>query len=97
MRRAIGRRSSASSAWPTSRLRGWSSSAPSSRAAALTGIPGVLVHGRRDIGSPLHTAWELARRWPDARLTVVEAAGHQGNAASRSLVMAALDRFAARP
>jgi proline iminopeptidase len=45
-------------------------------AGALAGIPGVLVHGRHDLGSPLVTAWELARAWPDGELVVVDGAGH---------------------
>ncbi|GLY86991.1 prolyl aminopeptidase [Actinoallomurus iriomotensis] len=61
----------------------------------LAGIPGVLVHGRLDLGGPLDTAWELARAWPDAELVVVEDAGHLGGAATRGHVLAALDRFAA--
>lgn len=42
----------------------------------LAGIPGVLIHGRRDFGCPLVTAWEVARGWPDAELVVIEDAGH---------------------
>jgi proline iminopeptidase len=38
----------------------------------LAGIPGVLIHGRLDMGSPLRTAWEVARAWPDARLVVID-------------------------
>jgi proline iminopeptidase len=45
----------------------------------LTGIPGVLVHGRLDLGSPLENAWLLARAWPDAELVVVDDAGHTGS------------------
>ncbi|WP_255138043.1 prolyl aminopeptidase [Streptomyces somaliensis] len=60
----------------------------------LAGIPGVLVHGRLDLGSPLTTAWELARAWPDAELTVVADSGHLGTEATRAHVRAALDRFA---
>ncbi|MBZ0289656.1 MAG: prolyl aminopeptidase [Anaerolineae bacterium] len=30
-------------------------------AGSLAGIPGVLIHGRLDLGSPLVTAWELAK------------------------------------
>lgn len=62
-------------------------------AGRLAGIPGVLVHGRLDLGGPLDTAWELARAWPDAELIVVEDAGHLGGAATRDHVLAALDRF----
>jgi proline iminopeptidase len=60
----------------------------------LAGIPGVLIHGRLDLGSPLDTAWELARAWPDARLVIVEDAGHTGGATTRSEILAALDEFA---
>ncbi|UNZ21093.1 prolyl aminopeptidase [Streptomyces sp. 891-h] len=60
----------------------------------LAGIPGVLVHGRLDMGSPLDTAWELNRAWAGSELNVVETAGHLGNAATRDCVLRALDRFA---
>ncbi|MFI1098055.1 prolyl aminopeptidase [Streptomyces sp. NPDC020917] len=65
-------------------------------AGRLAGIPGVLVHGRFDMGGPLDTAWQLSRRWPDAELTVVEDAGHLGGEETRAHVLRALDRFAAR-
>lgn len=61
----------------------------------LAGIPGVLIHGRLDMGGPLDTAWELNRAWPDAELIVVEDAGHLGSAKTRHHVLQALDRFAA--
>ncbi|MET9953163.1 prolyl aminopeptidase [Streptomyces sp. NPDC006339] len=60
----------------------------------LAGIPGVLIHGRLDMGGPLITAWELSRAWPDAELHVVESAGHLGGDETRRLIMAALARFA---
>lgn len=63
-------------------------------AGRLAGIPGVLVHGRLDMGGPLVTAWELARAWPGAELHVVEDAGHLGNAEFGRLIRGALDRFA---
>lgn len=62
----------------------------------LAGIPGVLIHGRLDMGGPLDTAWQLARAWPDAELTVIEDAGHLGNEAQTDLVLGALNRFAGR-
>lgn len=65
-------------------------------AGRLAGIPGVLVHGRFDLGSPLTTAWELAGAWPDAELTVIDDAGHTGGPATTRAVLAALDRFARR-
>jgi proline iminopeptidase len=63
-------------------------------AGRLAGIPGVLIHGRLDLGSPLDTPWELARAWPDARLVVIDDAGHTGGAATRREILAALDAFA---
>jgi len=60
----------------------------------LAGIPGVLIHGRHDMGGPLHTAWELARAWPDAELVAVEDAGHTGSDTMRERIRSALDKFA---
>jgi proline iminopeptidase len=60
----------------------------------LAGIPGVLIHGRLDLGSPLTTAWELARAWPDATLHVVDDSGHTGSETMSREIRAALDRFA---
>jgi proline iminopeptidase len=62
----------------------------------LAGIPGVLIHGRLDLGGPLDTAWQLARAWPDAELTVIEDAGHLSNEVSLNHVLNALNRFARR-
>lgn len=39
-------------------------------------LPGVIVQGRYDVVCPMETAWELHRRWPEARLVVVADAGH---------------------
>ncbi|MEU2560380.1 prolyl aminopeptidase [Streptomyces longispororuber] len=64
-------------------------------APRLAGIPGVLIHGRFDMGGPLATAWELHRAWPGSELTVVEDAGHMGNDTTAAHVLRALDRFAA--
>jgi proline iminopeptidase len=52
-------------------------------AGKLAGIPGVLIHGRADLGGPVITAWELARAWPDAELIVIGDSGHTGSAAMR--------------
>jgi proline iminopeptidase len=59
----------------------------------LTGTPGVLIHGRLDLGSPVSTAWELARVWPDAELVVVDDSGHTGSDAMRQAALAATERF----
>jgi proline iminopeptidase len=64
-------------------------------AGALKGIPGVLVQGRLDLQGPLVTAWELARAWPDAKLVVVDGAGHStGDGGMSEAIVAALDGFA---
>lgn len=45
-------------------------------AARLAGIPGILIHGLMDLGTPLTTARRLADAWPGAELVVVGGAGH---------------------
>jgi proline iminopeptidase len=61
----------------------------------LAGIPGILIHGRLDLGAPLQTAWDLAKAWPDAELIITDA-GHTGDNQTRHEVVRALGRFAAR-
>ncbi|WP_028927045.1 prolyl aminopeptidase [Pseudonocardia acaciae] len=65
-------------------------------AGRLAGIPGVLIHGRLDLGGPLHTAWELARAWPDAQLITVSDSGHTGSDTMRDHLLTALDTLARR-
>jgi proline iminopeptidase len=60
----------------------------------LAGVPGVLIHGRLDMGSPLATAWELARAWPDAQLLVIADSGHTGSQTMGSEIRDTLERFA---
>ena len=64
-------------------------------AARLAGIPGVLIHGRLDLGGPVGTAWELAEAWPDARLVVVDDSGHTGSGTMKDEILVTLERFAA--
>jgi proline iminopeptidase len=67
------------------------------QAGRLAGIPGVLVHGRLDVSSPLDVAWELARAWPGSELVVVDEAGHSsGDPGMTEALVAATDRFAKR-
>lgn len=44
----------------------------------LSGIPGVMIHGRYDISGPLDIAWNLHQNWPDSELLVIDDAGHGG-------------------
>ena len=66
-------------------------------AGRLSGIPGVMVQGRLDLGGPLVTAWELARAWPDGDLRVINNAGHSSSDPGMpEAVIAATDGFANR-
>lgn len=63
-------------------------------ARRLADIPGVLIHGRLDLGSPLKTAWELAKAWPDSELVVVKNASHStDDPGMGEAIIAATDRF----
>ncbi len=42
----------------------------------LSNTPGVIVQGRYDMVCPPTSAYELAARWPQARLRMIEDAGH---------------------
>jgi proline iminopeptidase len=61
----------------------------------LGGIPGVMVHGRFDLGGPPDVPWLLAQAWPDAELHLVRT-GHVGGNEMLEPLIAATDRFAAR-
>jgi proline iminopeptidase len=56
-------------------------------------LPGVLIHGRLDVSSPLETAWRLHKAWPGSELVVVGDEGHGGEAMLDALVRA-IARFA---
>ena len=43
---------------------------------ALQDVPGVIVHGRYDVVTPLSTAWALSKAWPRAELNIIPDAGH---------------------
>jgi proline iminopeptidase len=63
-------------------------------AAHLAGIPGTLVHGRLDLGSPLDVPFALSRAWPGSELVVIEDAGHGGSPAAFAAIRAAAARIA---
>ncbi len=65
-------------------------------AASLRDIPAVIVQGRYDICTPIMTAWDLHRSWPEAELVVVDDAGHSASEPGiAAALVAATDRFAA--
>lgn len=45
-------------------------------AHALRDIPGIIIQGRYDVCTPIQTAWELHKAWPQAQFHVVGDAGH---------------------
>jgi proline iminopeptidase len=56
-------------------------------------LPAVLIHGRLDLSCPPDTAWQLAARWPAARLHVVPGAGHTSGGVMSDLLVEFLDQF----
>ncbi len=59
----------------------------------LGGIPGVLIHGRMDIGGPPDVPWMLHRAWTGSDLHLVRT-GHTGGDEMTEAMLAALSRFA---
>lgn len=39
-------------------------------------IPGTIVQGRYDVVTPMTTAWQLSKVWPEAELNIIADAGH---------------------
>jgi proline iminopeptidase len=65
-------------------------------AGRLAGIPGVMVHGRADMGGPPEFAWEMSRAWPDCELKIVEDSGHLGSDIWVGHIREAISRFGGR-
>lgn len=66
-------------------------------APSLVGIRCVLIHGQLDLGTPVASAWELARVLPDSELVVVHEAGHETRTPGMlESTIAATDKFAAQ-
>lgn len=58
-------------------------------------IPAVIVQGRYDVGTPMMTAWDLHRAWPEAEFIVVDDAGHAASEPGiKRELRKATDRFA---
>jgi proline iminopeptidase len=61
----------------------------------LRDIPGVIVHGRYDVVTPVKIAYDLHRNWPEAELRIVADAGHaMTEAGIVHELVAATERFA---
>lgn len=64
------------------------------QASKLTGIPGALIAGQRDVSGPPDIAWRLAQEWPDAELTIVGDAAHgMGYSGIAQAVLNTIDGF----
>ena len=63
-------------------------------AAALVGIPAVIIQGRHDLCTPPVTAWRLHRAWPGSRLHLLEDEGHRLTGAAATLRAAAAEMAA---
>lgn len=58
-------------------------------------IPAVIVQGRYDACTPMMTAWDLHRAWPEAEFVVVDDAGHSASEPGiQKALRAVTDRFA---
>jgi proline iminopeptidase len=65
-------------------------------ASRIRHIPGVIVQGRYDVCTPVMTAWDLHRAWPEADLVIVPDASHSASEPGIAAALrAATDRFAA--
>ena len=63
-------------------------------AAALAGIPGLVVQGQYDLLCPPATSFDLVQRWPDARIVMAAASGHSlSHPVVHAAIKAAIDSF----
>jgi proline iminopeptidase len=61
----------------------------------LDGVPGVLVHGRLDVSSPLDIPWELSQAWRTSEFVIVDEAAHSfAHPGMAAALVAATNRFA---
>lgn len=64
-------------------------------APRLSAIPAVIVQGRYDMCTPVMTAWDLHRAWPEAELRIIGDAGHAYDEPGiLDALIEATDRFA---
>ena len=63
----------------------------------LRAVPAVIVQGRYDIATPVASAWDLHRAWPEAEFRLVEGAGHAySEPGIQTTLLEATDRYALR-
>ncbi len=65
---------------------------------AIRHIPGIIIHGRYDVITPMKNAWDLKTAWPEAELRIVPLSGHaMTEAGIVHEIVDAAERFAERP
>jgi proline iminopeptidase len=42
-------------------------------------IPTTIIHGRLDMVCPIDQAWQLKQHFPEAKLSIIDMAGHVAN------------------
>lgn len=58
-------------------------------------IPAIIVQGRYDVVCPMESAWELHRAWPEAKLEIIDDAGHSlSEKGITSALIESTERFA---
>lgn len=58
-------------------------------------IPAIIVQGRYDVVCPMMSAWELHKKWPEAKFQVIQDAGHSlTESGITKALISALDSFA---
>lgn len=58
-------------------------------------IPTLIVQGRYDIVCPMESAWELHRLWPEAKMEIIQDAGHSlSEKGIQSTLMQACENYA---
>ena len=57
-------------------------------------IPGMLIHGRLDLGGPADVPWLLHQQWPASELHILPDLGHKGGEQATILTMEATNKFA---
>ena len=60
----------------------------------LARIPARLFHGRFDLGSPVHIAYELHDAWVGSELIVIDDSGHTGSKSMTARLRREIDAFA---
>jgi proline iminopeptidase len=63
----------------------------------LRHIPGIIIQGRYDMCTPMRTAWDLHKAWPEADFHLIPDAGHAFTEPGiRDALVAATDHFSGR-